>query len=120
MRKIIRYLYKQQKIFAASGDIRSEYDVMEMDRDVELIILAGRAKDPTGAARLMQKYNVSTASELLPLLPKRHRPSVRARMRQWVQRLLGVTEYDPMTHRHEQATAQRRHNRGTTITHLGR
>jgi hypothetical protein len=117
--KFIRYLLKQQKIFAPNGDIRGHYDPLTLDRDVELIILSGRAKDPIGAARLMAQYNVSTASELLPLLPRRRRPSVRTRMRQWMQRLLGVTEHDP-AHRREQATATSRHNRGMTITHLGR
>jgi hypothetical protein len=96
MKKMIRYLRRQQKIFAPGRELRLDYDTtMQIDEDIQLIIMSGKAKDPIGAARLLDEYKVETAAELIPLLPKRKRPSIKARLLRWVQRLLGLYPTDP-------------------------
>jgi len=47
----------------------SEYDITKADREAKMVMLAGYARTPFEAKKLMEKHKVTTARELLPLLP---------------------------------------------------
>lgn len=117
MKKMIRYLRKQQRIFAPGRELRLDYDTtMQLDQDIQLIIMSGKAKDPIGAQRLMEAYKVETAAELIPLLPKRKRPTIKARLLSWVQRLLGLHATDPaLLHRRDSIKP---YSQGVRVTRL--
>ena len=57
-------------------------------------MLAGVAKDPMEARRLMADYHASNALELLKVLPKRQ-INWRRRLRSWIQGVEGSSSTDP-------------------------
>ncbi len=74
--------------------LTTRYNPLLLSDDELLILLAGVAKDPSEARRLMIEYEVSNAHELLAVLPKRKVNWLR-RWKQWTQSLEGSYNSDP-------------------------
>lgn len=49
----------------------SDYDIRKADMEAKLVMLAGYARSPLEAHKLMDKHHVTTARDLLPLMPPR-------------------------------------------------
>lgn len=87
----------------------TRYDISQSTEDELLVYMATAAKDRHGVARLMRRYGVSTARDLLRRLPRKRRTPLKARLLRWLQRLEGSVPYDPW--KHELAAARRDHKR---------
>ena len=83
----------------------SEYQVAEVERDVEMLMRQTHARCPAGVKVLEQRYRLS-ARELIEQLPARRRKRrIGARAMAVLRRALGLMPYDPMKrfsyeHRH--------------------
>lgn len=74
--------------------LTTAYDPRLLSDDELLILLAGVAKDPSEARRLMQEYGVDNAMALLDVLPKR-KINWRRRWKRWTQSIEGSLNSDP-------------------------
>lgn len=74
--------------------LTAEYDITRLGDDERLIMLAGVAKDPVEARRLMDDYQCTSALDLLDVLPKR-KIHWRRRLRLYIQGIEGSVSNDP-------------------------
>lgn len=74
--------------------LTAKYNPLDIGEEEYLILMAGVAKDPEEARRLMRTYNASTAFELFKVLPKR-KVNWRRRLRLYTQSLEGSMNSDP-------------------------
>ena len=74
---------------------RTDFDPAQVGDDEHLIMLAGLARDPAGAKRVMDKNEVESALELELIRPQ---PKVNMRQRfiHWLMRLEGSTPHEPV------------------------
>ena len=111
IRRSWKYLHRGSKIARLPTDLVTPFTFLDIDRESELVMMAGAAKDPTAAGKLLKKYNVTTAAQLLPLLPKHKKPSLQSRLLRWAQRLEGSHSYDQLEHEIRHAHTGRRKQR---------
>lgn len=95
---IIRYFRPPlPKIQRLPSELRSPFDWYDdASEDERLIMMTMRARSPQAVRRLMKAYGVDTAADLLPLLPKKRRPKLRERLKDWLMRLEGAKPTDPI------------------------
>jgi hypothetical protein len=98
--KAFKYFHRSQPLPKLPRQLVTEFDPSCCSDDELIVFMAGAARDRHHVARLMRRYCVSTAAELLPLLPKTKPPSLRKRVLDWLRRLEGSTAYDPLAHSH--------------------
>lgn len=100
----------------------NRFDMTAVNEDEMLILMAGKARDREYIARLMKRYQASTALELLQRLPKRKHPGFRHKLMTLIHRWEGSLPYDPMRREmHEIRKAQRRSaNQGIRFTRMRR
>ncbi len=115
--KLVKQLNKQHRIARLPTELINTYKVGEQDADTLLILMSAQARDPHAVQRLMQRYNVTSAAELIPLLPKRKRPNWKKRLLNWLRRLEGSYAADPI-HREFLAERQIRTMRGYHETRI--
>lgn len=96
IRKAYRYFRIARRVAPLPRDLVTRFDILECDEDEILLILSGRVKDRHAIARLKERYGVTTALELLPLLPKRKPRSLQLRILDWLRRAEGSYEHDPL------------------------
>lgn len=97
MIRVIRDIFRRtirEKLPKLENTFTSKYDRATIGDDEMLIMLAGVAKDPMEARRLMQEYEVTDALALLAVLPKR-KINWRRRLRSYLQGLEGSMTNDP-------------------------
>jgi len=97
MFKVIRDIFRRtvrETLPKLENTFTSDYDPESIGDDELLIMLAGVAKDPMEARRLMTDYEASNAVELLKKLPKRQ-IHWRRRLRSYLQGLEGSVTNDP-------------------------
>ncbi len=69
----------------------SEYDITTANQEAKMVMLAGYARTPFEAQKLMEKYGVKTARDLLPLLPPlRRRVNPLSRLANIIMRIEGA------------------------------
>lgn len=97
MFKLIKSIFAKtlhEQLPRLENTLTADYDPAFLSDDEYLILLAGVAKDPNEARRLMEEYHVSTAHELLQVLPKKKINWLR-RWKRWTQSLEGSYNSDP-------------------------
>ncbi len=87
-------LKPREKLPRLRNSLSTSFDLQELPPDIELILLTGRVKDPESARRLMEKYGVDNAPDLLKLLPKR-RINWRRKLGNMIMRLEGSQATNP-------------------------
>lgn len=112
--KVYRYFKIARRVAPLPRDLVTRFDILECDEDEILLILSGRVKDRHAIARLKARYNVDSAIELLPLLPKRKPRPLKARILDWLRRAEGSYEHDPLR---RQLRAAKKKNDRHGITH---
>lgn len=85
------------KIERLPTEYSSRFDWNSATPDEQLVMMAGKARTPQAARLLMKKHGCTSAAQLLALLPRRKRPTLRSRIRDWLMRLQGARPTDPLT-----------------------
>lgn len=101
MRRMLTYLFGQSrrdKLPHLKRSLSEEYSPVDLESEIQLVLMTGLVRDPAAARQLMEKYQVSTAAELLEMLPTPH-VDWQGRFRRWLQTLEGSYASDP--HRDE-------------------
>lgn len=97
MKQLIKYLFRlsrQSRLPHLETSLVTKTDAAIAPDEIRLVLMTGLVRDEAGARALLLRYNVTTAAELLPLLPK-PRPPVLRRLRAWIQLLEGAYSSDP-------------------------
>ena len=76
------------------NSLTTAYNPLLLSDDELIILLAGVAKSPTEARRLMEEYGVDNAYALLKVLPKK-KINWKRRWKRWTQSLEGSLNNDP-------------------------
>lgn len=98
MKHLIKYLFRRSvrdKLPPLKHSLTDDIDPLELDRELELILMTGRVRDIHEARRLMDKYQATSAVELLKKLPPRPPVDWRGRFRRWLAQLEGAYINDP-------------------------
>lgn len=111
-----RYFRIPSRIPPLPRDLITSFDIANCDEDELLILMSGKAKDRHAIKRLLEKYKVATAKELLALLPRRKPRSLRLRIMDWLRRAEGSYEHDPL--RHQLKKPKESHSRVQGISHV--
>jgi hypothetical protein len=114
--KFYKYLKRTSKVKPLSHELTTPYDPLKVDWDDLLVMMTARAKDPDAVQRLKNKYRADTATVLIPLLPPRRTPTLKARLRTWLQRLEGSYATDPYKMELRRARRKRSINHGYSET----
>lgn len=98
IKQLWRLLWRMDKrdhLPRLSRDLHDEYNPEHIDTlEIELVLGLGVAPDVKSAKDLLEKYNVTTAAELEPLLPKKQR-RFGARLWRYIGYLDGSYETNP-------------------------
>lgn len=97
MIRVIKHILRRtirEQLPRLENSLTARYDPMALNDDERLILLAGVAKDPAEARRIMSEYGATNAIELLKLLPKR-KINWRGRLHRWLLSLEGSYQSDP-------------------------
>ncbi len=106
MRSLLKYLMRQtiyRKLPKLRRTMRLSFDPASLDEETMLVMMMGIARDPVGVSRLLEEYHVSTAAELLKVLPPPPPPDWRGRLRSWWQLVEGSRPTDPHLEEHKKA-----------------
>lgn len=97
MIRLIKHIFRRtirEQLPRLENSYTTRYDPASISEDEHLILLAGVAKDPAEARRIMAEYGAPNAVELLKLLPK-HKIDWRGRVKRWLLSLEGSYQTDP-------------------------
>jgi hypothetical protein len=97
MYKLIRYLFHmrpQSKLPPLETSLVTTFNPAHSPEEIRLVLMTGRVRDEAGARALLDEYGVTTAADLLPLLPQAH-PPVMKRLNRWLQLVEGAYGTDP-------------------------
>ncbi len=113
IRYLIRRLFlrsKRDMLPKLLRGLRREMDYADIDeQEISLALMSGRFRDADHARRFMSEHGVTTAAELLPLLPKRAPVDWRKRLRLWLISVTGSYPTDPYEREWERATHRERY-----------
>lgn len=101
IRQIRRYLTREDRVQRLPSHLITPSDIS--DAEIWPILATARAKDEFEARSLMEQYQVSTAADLMDILPPRKKPTLKQRIIALIQRMEGSYPYDPI------AAQMRRH-----------
>lgn len=97
---LIRYIFFygniRDKLPKLQRTLATDFDPAELDPEIRLVLMTGRARDPSAVKELMKKHEVYTALELIPYLPKRIPTPWQKRFRAWLRGLEGSYQSDPL------------------------
>lgn len=113
-----KYLNRTNKIKPLPHDLTTPYDPLTLDWDTLLVLMTARARDPQAVERLMKKHNADSAVTLIPRLPPRRAPSLKVRIRTWLQRMEGSYATDPYKMELRRARRQSRRIPGYSETRI--
>ena len=116
--KLYKYLKRTHRVKPLSHELTTPYDPLKVDWDDLLVMMTARAKDPHAVRKLKTRYRADSAVTLIPLLPPRRRPTLRSRMKTWLQRLEGSYATDPYKMELRRARRKRYVNTGYSETRL--
>lgn len=97
MYKLIRYLLHmrpQSKLPPLEASLVTTFNPAHSPEEIRLVLMTGRVRDEAGARALLDEYGVTTAADLLPLLPQA-RPPVMKRLNRWLQLIEAAYGTDP-------------------------
>lgn len=86
---LIRYLWPRRKWQRPPNQLITPYTMQDARQHWRLLMRYGAARSPDEARLLMQKYNVTTAWEVLAQLPRRKEWTWRDRFRELIRRIDG-------------------------------
>lgn len=90
------YFRRRKPIHRLPRDLVTPFDHSRLDENETLLLKAGAAKDRHGVRRLLQQYGTQRAIDILPHLPVRQVTALRTRIMNWLRRLEGSSEHDPL------------------------
>lgn len=73
IKQLRKYIFPQKNRARVPLQFVDDYDITRANHEQKLVMLAGYARSPKEAQRLMDKHKVNTARALLPLLPPRRK-----------------------------------------------
>lgn len=94
--KLYRHLNKRRRIKNLPGGFAGEFNVSKLDVDERILMTAALARDPNQARKLMEKYDAETALDVFNALPKRRVATWIERFWDWLRRIEGTSEHDPL------------------------
>jgi hypothetical protein len=74
----------------------TDFDLRAVSEDEAALMRMSALRSPHSVERLKRRYGVSSADELIAILPKRHKPRRGERLMPLLRRVFGTTRYDPM------------------------
>lgn len=91
----LNYMYPRRKYKAVPRQTINYYKMgNEVTEDERILMLLNKARNPQAARQLMERYNVKSAAEIIPILPKKRRRSFKSRLKQLLLKLDGHTPGD--------------------------
>lgn len=112
-RDVMKWFYPKRKFKPPLRTIISPYKLQQATEQERLLMLAGAARSPQDAQRLMERYDAQSAGEVIDCLPPRPRPTLRRRLVLLVRRFEGHDTRDILGSRHEgRITVRYRYKRG--------
>lgn len=107
LRALINYLYPPTRWRRPPGHLISTYDIVDSDETLDIIMLANRARSPREAERLLKRYRVQNAADLIDKMPRRSSSvTVRQRLIKLYLAVFGHETGDP--YRIDQANRENR------------
>lgn len=94
--KLYRHLNKRKRINSLPGGYAGGVDLSHLDIDARILMTAALARDHRQAEKLMEKYNAETALDVFNALPKRRFATRWERFMDWLRRIEGTSEHDPL------------------------
>jgi hypothetical protein len=91
------YFRRKRTIRSLPRDLVTRYDLREANDDEIVLMKASAAKDRHAVKRLLAQYKASSALEILPHLPRQHVISMKDKLMNWLRRLEGSSEHDPLS-----------------------
>lgn len=96
VRQAKAYFRRRKPIKRLPRDLITRYDPAHLNDDDLVLMKASAAKDRHAVRRLMQAHGVTSAAHILPHLPRQKMTSYRIRLMNWLRRLEGSSEHDPL------------------------
>lgn len=113
IRYLIRRLFlrsRRDKLPRLMRGLRRKMDYRAIDEsEITLALMSGRFRDADHARRFMQQHDVTTAAELLPLLPRRAPVDWRKRLRLLLISMAGESVTDPYEREWDRAINRERY-----------
>lgn len=99
MSKLVRYfthIKLADRLPRVPRGYSTEFNMKGLSEDEAALLKMSALRSPHSIERLKRRYGVTTARELVALLPKRHKARKGARLMPLIRRVFGTTAYDPM------------------------
>lgn len=96
LRTAYKYFKTKKSVRRLPRDLITDFDVTALDDDELLLIMDGRVKDRHMIDRLRRQHGLQRAADLIPLLPRRKKTPLRKRIMDWLRRIEGSYEHDPI------------------------
>lgn len=95
--KMLYALPARDRLPRRPSGLRNEIDGHQVDPEHRAVLRASAARDPRAVEKLMDQYDARDARDLLAMMPSRYkRPDPRKRFMNWLRRLEGTTEHEPV------------------------
>lgn len=104
------YFRRKKPIKRLPRDLVTPFDFTETTEDEALLMKASAAKDRHGVRRLLEHHRATSALQVIPLLKTRPLMPFKEKLLNWLRRLEGSSEHDPLI------KELRRLNQKTTYT----
>lgn len=90
------YFRRKKRIKSLPRDLITKFDLSMATDDEVLLMKASAAKDRHAVQRLLAHYGATSALEIIPRLPVQRLTSFREKLLNWLRRLEGSSEHDPL------------------------
>lgn len=90
------YFRRKKAIRRLPRDLVTPFDLRDANDDEILLMKASAAKDRHAVRRLLAHYKATSALEILPRLPAQRMISLKDKLLNWLRRLEGSSEHDPL------------------------
>lgn len=94
--KLWRLLNPHKRIKNLPGGYAGSYDNSQLDLDARILIMAALARDQRQAQQLMIEYGAETALDVLKAVENAKRRRWWHRLMDWLRRIEGTSEHDPL------------------------
>lgn len=92
----VKYFRRKKPIRRLPRDLVTPFDLTRANEDEILLMKASAAKDRHAARRVLERYGAASALQVIPLLPKQYLMPLKRRLLNWLRRLEGSSEHDPL------------------------
>lgn len=96
VRQAKAYFRRKKPIKRLPRDLVTRYDPSSLTENDIILMKASAAKDRHAVTRLMTRHGVTNAAHILPHLPKQKLTRFRTKLLNWLRRLEGSSEHDPL------------------------